>query len=73
MGLIWCVRRGIGKGFQNDLVACVACECRMRKRCKPYAALAMDEIVSANQKAKINGHSVHEEYPLFESILPPAE
>jgi len=71
VALIWCIRRGTDKGFQNDLVACVACDCRKRKRCKPYAELALDEIVAANRQAKTHGHSVSDDFPLFEAALPP--
>ena len=69
MSHIWCTRRGEGRGFKQELAACVACSCRKRKRCKAYAALSLEQIVSANQEAKANGHDVFEDYPLFETAL----
>ena len=69
MSLIWCIRRGKDKGFKNDLVACVACNCRQRESCKPYAALSMEQIVAANCEAKQRGHQISGELPLFESAF----
>jgi len=67
MNLIWCTRKGVGRGFKNDLAACVSCQCRQRKHCKPYAETSLEEIASANVEAKKNGHQVDMEFPLFES------
>ncbi|TLS77270.1 hypothetical protein FE236_03765 [Mariprofundus erugo] len=69
MALIWCTRRGVGRGFSNELAACVACECRRRKQCAPYAALTLDQIAAANSEAKSNGHAVYESMPLFEAAF----
>ena len=66
---IWCTRKGIAHGFQNELVACVACACKKRKTCKPYAAISLTEIAAANKEAKANGYKVSEDLPLFESLL----
>lgn len=69
MSHIWCIRKGKNRGFKNDLVACVACHCRQRKQCRPYAALTLDQIVAANIEAKKNGYQVVEDFPLFEAAL----
>lgn len=69
MALIWCTRRGIGRGFYNELAACVACECRRRKQCVPYGALTLAQIAAANSEAKSNGHAVYESMPLFEAAF----
>ncbi len=69
MSLIWCTKKGVGRGFRNELVACVACHCRKRSRCKPYAELPMEAIVAANVEAKRSGYRVDEELPLFESAI----
>jgi len=69
MSLIWCIKKGTGRGFKNELVACVACQCRQRKRCKPYAELSMEDIIAANVEAMENGYQVVESFPLFESVL----
>lgn len=69
MGLIWCLKHGQGRGFKNELAACVACECRHRKRCSSYAEVGLNEIAEANAEAKRNGHQVFEEFPLFEGSL----
>ena len=66
---IWCTRKGIARGFQNELVACVACACKKRKSCKAYAAISVTEIAAANQEAKAKGYKVYEDLPLFESLL----
>jgi len=67
MSRIWCFKHGKGRGFSNDLAACVACVCRHRKRCIPYAELSLEQIAQANAEAKRNGHEVVEDYPLFEA------
>jgi len=69
MNLIWCTKKGKGRGFKNELVACVACQCRQRKHCKPYAELSMEQMIAANVEAKKNGYQVVEDFPLFESVL----
>jgi hypothetical protein len=69
MSQIWCIRHGEARGFHNDLIACVACKCRRRKRCKAYACVQLEKIVSANVAAKRNGHAVFEDFPLFEMAL----
>jgi hypothetical protein len=66
---IWCTKKGIAHGFQNELVACVACVCKKRKDCKPYAAIPLTEIARANKEAKASGYQVSEDLPLFESML----
>jgi len=68
MSRIWCFKHGKGRGFNNELAACVACACRHRKNCKPYAELPLEEIVQASAQAKQNGHDVVEEFPLFEAL-----
>jgi len=68
MNVIWCIRKGSGHGFKNDVAACVSCHCRQRKRCKPYADLSLEDIAAANVEAKLNGHQVDVEFPLFESV-----
>jgi len=68
MNLIWCIRKGKGRGFKNDLAACVSCSCRQRKHCKPYAETPLEDIAAANVEAKQNGHAVDMEFPLFESV-----
>ncbi|ATX81058.1 hypothetical protein Ga0123462_0180 [Mariprofundus ferrinatatus] len=68
MGLIWCLKHGKGRGFKNELTACVACDCRHRKSCESYASMPLDQIVEANAEAKRNGHQVFEDFPLFESV-----
>jgi len=70
MKLIWCIRKGKDRGFKNDLVACVSCQCKQRKRCKPYAELSLEAIAAANVEAKNNGHQVDVEFPLFECNRP---
>lgn len=67
MSQIWCVRSGAGRGFYHELVACVASPCRRRKRCDAYAALPLEQLAAAIAAAKRNGHTVCEEFPLFES------
>jgi len=69
MSLIWCIKKGAGRGFKNELVACVACQCRQRKCCKPYADLPMEQIINANVEAKKNGYQVVEDLPLFEAAF----
>lgn len=69
MELIWCTRHGKEKGFKNTLVACVACQCRIRDRCKPHQALPLAEIVAAKQEAQRLGHDVEINMPLFEWAL----
>jgi len=69
MELIWCIRRGRDRGFKNELTACVACHCRFRKACKPYAELTMEQITAANIAARNQGHDVAEPLPLFEEGL----
>jgi len=69
MSLIWCIKKGKNRGFKNDLVACVACHCRQRKHCVPYAELPMEQIIAANIEAKKNGYPVVEDFPLFEAAL----
>jgi len=69
MNLIWCIKNGQGRGFKNELVACVACHCRQRKRCKPYAELSLELIAAANIEAKKNGYQVVEDFPLFETAI----
>jgi len=66
MSLIWCIKHGEGRGFRNELAACVACRCRRRKKCKAYAGLPLDRIAAAKAEAQKNGHSVDIELPLFE-------
>jgi len=67
MRLIWCIKKGKNRGFSNDLVACVACYCRHRKRCVPYTELPMEQIIAANIEAKEKGYRVVEDFPLFEA------
>lgn len=69
MELIWCIRRGKDRGFRNELTACVACHCRFRKQCQPYAELTMDQITAANVSARNKGHEVAEPLPLFEAAM----
>ncbi len=69
MSRIWCIRHGEARGFHNDLIACVACKCRRRKRCSAYADMSLEQIVSANVEAKRNGYTVFENFPLFEMAL----
>jgi hypothetical protein len=69
MNLIWCIKKGKGRGFKNELTACVVCQCRQRKRCQPYRDLSMEQIIAANVEAKENGYQVVENFPLFESAL----
>jgi len=69
MNLIWCIKKGKERGFKNEITACVACQCRQRKRCKPYAELSMQQLITANVEAKKNGYQVVESFPLFESVL----
>jgi len=69
MNLIWCIRRGKDRGFMNELTACVACQCRQRKHCQPYAELSMEQITTANQQARANGYAVADSFPLFESTM----
>ena len=66
MSLIWCLKHGEGRGFKNELAACVACRCRKRKKCKVYAEMPLDKVVAAKTEALKNGHSVDVELPLFE-------
>jgi len=68
MSLIWCTKHGEARGFQNQLTACVACHCRHRKSCKPYADMPLEEIAAAKLEASRNGHAIHVELPLFEGI-----
>ncbi len=56
-------------GFKIELVACVACKCKKRKTCKPYAEVPLTEIAAANRESKRTGHKVAEDLPLFESML----
>ena len=67
MNVIWCIRKGIDRGFKNDLAACVSCQCRQRKRCKPYAELSLEDIAAANVEARLNGHQIDVAFPLFEA------
>jgi hypothetical protein len=69
MRLIWCTRKGMSHGFQNELVACVACTCRKRKTCKMYAEVPLEEIAAANRDAKQAGYQSAEDLPLFEAAL----
>jgi len=69
MSLIWCTRKGKAHGFMNELVACVACDCRRRKDCAPYLDISLPDIAQANLEAKKTGHQVSEDLPLFESII----
>jgi hypothetical protein len=69
MGLIWCTRRGKQRGFQNELVACVACNCSKRKTCKPYASLPAQSLIAAQAEADSNGHDVCGAMPLFAHAL----
>ena len=66
MSLIWCLKHGEGRGFRNELTACVACRCRRRKKCKAYAEMSLDRIAAAKTEALKNGHDVDIELPLFE-------
>ena len=68
---IWCTRKGIRHGFKHDLVACVACSCKKRAKCKPYAEVPLIEIAAANRESKRTGHNVAEDLPLFELLLKP--
>lgn len=69
MELIWCTRKGIAHGFQNELVACVACVCKQRKKCIPYVDTPLQKVVAANVEAKGHGYEVSEDLPLFESLI----
>jgi len=69
MKSLWCTRKGISHGFHIELVACVACTCKKRKTCKPYADLPLTAIASANKESKRTGHGVAEDLPLFESAI----
>jgi len=71
MSLIWCTKHGEARGFRNQLVACVACDCRHRRTCKPYANTPLEEIATAKLEASRNGHAVQVELPLFECMGPP--
>jgi len=71
MNLIWCTKKGVAHGFQNELVACVACVCKRRKTCKPYAAVPLQEVAAANLESKKQGHAVAEDLPLFEALIKP--
>jgi len=65
VSLIWCIRRGNQRGFQNELAACVACNCSKRKTCKPYADLPAKALIAAQAEAGGNGHEVTGAMPLF--------
>ena len=69
MKLIWCTKKGVAHGFQNELVACVACVCKKRKMCKAYAETPLQDIAAANRESKQHGHNVAENLPLFEAVL----
>lgn len=66
---IWCTKKGLAHGFQNELVACVACVCKKRKSCKAYAEIPLEDIAEANRQSKAAGYGVAEDLPLFESML----
>ncbi len=70
MSLIWCTRHGKDRGFRNQLVACVACNCRHRRTCRAYAETPLEDIVSAKLEASKKGHAVRIELPLFEHRVP---
>ncbi|MDX8406993.1 MAG: hypothetical protein R8L58_01260 [Mariprofundaceae bacterium] len=65
MSLIWCIRRGKEHGFQNELTACVSCQCRKRRQCKPYAELPAEQLIAAQREAAAHGHEVVGAMPLF--------
>jgi len=67
MSLIWCIRKGEARGFMNELVACVACDCRKRKLCTTYAEVPLPDLAQANIDAKNKGYQVSENLPLFEA------
>ncbi|MDQ6988509.1 MAG: hypothetical protein Q9M19_01405 [Mariprofundaceae bacterium] len=67
MSQIWCIRKGEARGFMNELVACVVCDCRKRKVCAAYAEIALPELAKANLEAKRTGYQVSEDLPLFEA------
>ncbi len=69
MKSLWCTRKSSTHGFKIELVACVACTCKKRKTCKPYAEVPLSEIAAANRESKRTGHNVAEDLPLFESML----
>ncbi|MDX8388149.1 MAG: hypothetical protein R8M46_06400 [Ghiorsea sp.] len=69
MKLIWCTKKGLSHGFQNELVACVACVCKKRKTCKAYAEVPLKDIAAANRDSRKQGHDVAEDLPLFEAML----
>jgi len=69
MKLIWCTKKGVAHGFQNELVACVACVCKKRKTCRPYAEVPLCEIAAANLESKKQGHAAAEDLPLFEALI----
>jgi len=66
MELIWCIKHGKNRGFQNELPACIACKCRIRKRCKPYNEMPLKLLLSATREANKNGHDASIGLPLFE-------
>jgi len=66
MELIWCLKHGKARGFHNELPACIACNCRIRKRCKPYAETPVNLLLAATREANRNGHSATIGMPLFE-------
>jgi len=68
MELIWCIKHGKNRGFQNELPACVACKCRIRKRCKPYADMPVNQLLEATREANQNGHQATINMPLFEMV-----
>ena len=65
MSLIWCIRPGKEHGFQNELTACVSCQCRKRRKCKPYAELTAEQLIAAQSEATAHGHEVAGAMPLF--------
>lgn len=69
MKSLWCTRKSIKHGFKIELVACVACTCKKRKICKPYAAVPLVDIAAANRESKRLGHDAAEDLPLFEATL----
>jgi len=69
MSRIWCTRQGKQRGFQNELAACVACNCNKRKTCKPYADLPAQTLIAAQAEAGRNGHEVTGAMPLFAHAL----
>jgi len=66
--LIWCIKHGKSRGFQNELPACIACKCPVRKRCKPYADTAINLLLAAAREANKNGHNASIGMPLFERV-----